>query len=152
MMLNQSLSIVVCLKTDLENIQRPPSQLPQQLEWLNRPFYVWAKCDWSCESGFVNTQDLACSLPFFTGTQKGSLCHPFLPSQRRMVKRPFNFVLFWVSGELFRSRSSPTPGWGPAQGLPAPCSGFGVPEWGTNPVQQARTLSGRNPGHFFTVY
>lgn len=70
---SELLSIVVCSEKDLEYIQRLPSPLLQR---LNHPFCVWAKCDLSLESGFVNTQDLACILPFFTRTQKGVFVLP----------------------------------------------------------------------------
>lgn len=151
MMLNQSVNSGLFKNRPREH-SKTPSQLPQQLEWLNCPFYVWAKCDWSRESEFVNTQDLACSLPFFTGTQRGLCATPSSPVREGWWKGLLtSFCFEWVesyfgqgpllllAGVLLRARR-------------LPCSGSGVPEWGTNPVHQARTLSGRNPGHFFTVH
>ena len=76
-----------------------------------RTFYVGAKWDRSRESGFVNTQDLAWGLPFFTGTQKGVFVSTSLPRDRsRVVKK--GFLTSSCSGlvKLFRSEPPPTPG------------------------------------------
>ena len=99
----------VCFQTDLSAFRAHPP--PQLLEWLTHPFYVGAKWDRSRESGFVNTQDLAWGLPFFTGTQKGVFVSTSLPRDRsRVVKK--GFLTSSCSGlvKLFRSEPPPTPG------------------------------------------
>lgn len=106
---SEPLSMGVCFQTDLNAFRAHPS--PQLLEWLNHPFYVGAKWDRSRESGFVNTQDLAWGLPFFTGTQKGVFVSTSLPRDRRRVVKK-GFLTSSCSGrvKLFRSEPPPTPG------------------------------------------